>query len=72
MSQSYWVDSSAAGAGTLEVEVTHRGQAVRTECYKLAEGRHSYTFRPKEVGRYEVRATFNGETIPGEYTSQIF
>ncbi|GFO22811.1 low quality protein: filamin-a-like [Plakobranchus ocellatus] len=59
------IDSSAAGAGTLEVEVTHRGQAVRTECYKQAEGRYHYTFRPKEVGRYEVKATFNGDSIPG-------
>ncbi|GFR83448.1 filamin-A [Elysia marginata] len=61
----FTIDSSAAGAGTLEVEVTHRGQPVRTECYKLSEGRHSYTFRPREVGRYEVRASFNGDTIPG-------
>lgn len=59
------VDSAAAGAGTLEVQVTHKGQPVRAECRKVAEGQYHYTFKPLNVGRYEVRATFNGDVIPG-------
>ncbi|XP_012945870.1 filamin-B, partial [Aplysia californica] len=54
-----------AGAGTLEVLVTHKGQPVRAECQRVGEGKYTYTFKPTQVGRYEVKATFNGDTIPG-------
>lgn len=59
------VDSASAGAGTLEVQITHKGHPVHAECRKLAESRYYYTFKPLNVGRYEVKATFNGNTIPG-------
>ena len=31
------------------------------------EGKHLYTLRPHEVGRYEVKATFNGDPISGKF-----
>ncbi|XP_055869095.1 filamin-C-like isoform X3 [Biomphalaria glabrata] len=61
----FTIDSSTAGTGALEVLVTHKGQPVRAECSKISEGQYHYTFKPLTVGRYEVKATFNGDTIPG-------
>ena len=60
------VDTSAAGMGDLEVAITHHGLKVHTQREALGDGRFRYTFLPGETGHYEVEATFNNDTIPGE------
>ena len=52
--------------GDLDVVITHHGQKVQTEREALGDGRFRYTFVPGETGHYEVKATFNNDSIPGE------
>ena len=52
--------------GDLDVVITHHGQKVHTEREALGDGRFRYTFVPGETGHYEVKATFNNDSIPGE------
>ena len=59
------VDASAAGVGDLEAVVTHRGHVVPTHCEPVADGRYRYTFKPRDIGHYDVTVTFNDEQIPG-------
>ncbi|XP_059143816.1 filamin-B-like, partial [Physella acuta] len=61
----FTIDTSSAGAGNLDVQITHKGQPVHAECHQIDDGQFNYTFKPLSVGRYEVKATFNGDTIPG-------
>ena len=52
--------------GDLDVVITHHGQKVHMEREALGDGRFRYTFVPGETGHYEVKATFNNDSIPGE------
>ncbi|XP_070173160.1 filamin-A-like isoform X2 [Littorina saxatilis] len=61
----FTIDTSKAGVGDLDAVVTHHGQRLHTERESLGDGKYRYTFMPPETGHYEVKATFNGETIPG-------
>ncbi|XP_076454407.1 filamin-A-like [Babylonia areolata] len=61
----FTVDTSAAGCGDLDIDISHEGQKVKTGQKEVGDGRYRYAFLPGETGQFEVRATFNGDNIPG-------
>ncbi len=61
------VDTSQAGQGDIDVEVTCAGQMVRTARTKLDAYRHRFTFVPTARDFHLVNVNFNYDQVPGEY-----
>ncbi len=62
---SILVDTSEAGQGDIDVDVTVNGQPVRMTRNKLDAYRHRFTFVPQNKNDHMANVNFNYDPVPG-------
>ena len=59
------VDTSNAGQGDIDVEVSVNGQLTRTTRSKIDGSHHRFTFVPQVKEDHVANVTFNYDPVPG-------
>lgn len=62
---SFTVDTSQAGMGTLETQVTCGAASVPVRCQQISADKHQYFFVAKSPTDHTIKITFNGDPVPG-------
>lgn len=69
VSSSILVDASGAGEGNLEISVNHSGRNIPNQVNPIGNSRFEVQFTPQEATVHYCNILFNGELVPGKYTS---
>ncbi len=59
------MDTSEAGQGELNVQVTSMGQSVATDCTQLSDSKWRFTFVPSSALDHLAEVTYNYQKVPG-------
>ena len=62
----FTVDTSAAGRGKLDFQVTCRGHDVPTRLREIGPERYDFSFTPQQAAQHRVHVNFNDMQVPGE------
>ena len=60
------VDSSEAGVGDVNVQVTCEDQVIGTKCTEIGERKHRVVFTSSVCTDHVADVTFNYQMVPGE------
>ena len=62
---NFSVDTSEAGQGDIDTEVSVNGQLVRTSRTRIDASHHRYVFTPQVNEDHVVSVMFNYDAVPG-------
>ena len=68
----FTVDTSKAGFGDVDVEVTSGSSRIGTQVKRISDSLYRYSFIPRNTETYTATVTMNGEQIPGMSTIHLY
>lgn len=64
---SFSVDTSSAGEGDLEVNISSRGRSISAQVIPEGRGLYKVTFTPDGAGIYTIKVYFAGAEVNGKF-----